>query len=318
MNIAQTLKIEHLKPAEYRRIVSAMFAYYFYRIDQEQFIEFVGDRSEGVRLKEIARRNGYLLKNCKLYAYAVHCARKNNIKPPSFRAFEVHEEDARILRRLNLNHLADYKALTLQEFNNWTLSLLSGSELNNYIGRFVSKKMSFLMKSYGIERLDIYNHLKESALSAVMKQYPRYESYLHFLNIAKSTVHNAGQTFITHNTSQANNRLLKNSDGTMEAVMVDISNLVDLAAPIQYGDILREKLSDLSKLEDKMSKKARIFLLCLAGTHHDNLSAFLGAPNEELAEALSFERYRSRVEKYFRVTPEQVDSLFLKLRAHLV
>src|SRR3954465_10427737 len=92
-----------LQPKEYKRVVPALFAYLFNRIDLKKFISFVGNQAEGNRIKDIARKDGYLLKNCKLYAYACYVNRLAGQKLPSNKEFEVDDDDASILKRLNLD-----------------------------------------------------------------------------------------------------------------------------------------------------------------------------------------------------------------------
>lgn len=299
-------------------IVPALFAYLFNRIDQRQFINYVaktsGCRKEGTRLKNIARTNGYLLKNCKLYAYACHVARKTGVKPPRASYYGVTTTDAKLLKRLNLSHLQDFRAFSLKDFDATVHRVVSGPDLKAYIGKFVTKKMSFILKSYGETRLDINAHLVEMAIRAIYMQYPRFETELHMLNVAKAQIHNKGQTFITSVTAQRRQRLITNAEGLPEAVHVDIETAQELHAPIEYGLEIRERLQALSKLEGKMTDRSKQFLMCAAGQHHEGFSEFLAIDNSEFADQVEYDLYLAHLRSYFGVSAENMESLFLKLR----
>lgn len=301
---------------EYNRVVPALFAYLFNRISLDKFISFVGDREEGTRIKDIARKDGYILKNCKLYAYACYCNRLRGVKIPNAAEYKVDAKDSLLLRRLNLKHLdtKSFRAFTLPEFDFHVNEMVQSAEIRNNIGKFVTKKMSFLMKSYGEPREDIEAHLKEMAIQAVYKQYPRFMSYLHMINVAKAQIHNKGQTFITSSTSKSRQRLIKTEGGGFEAVHVDIETLADVASPINYGLEIKEQIIALSQIEYCLPERTKEFLLCAAGQYHSGLSEYMSSSNEVAAETMNYAKYMLQVQAYFGTTPEKVDRLFSNLR----
>lgn len=319
--LTEILGIKNLK------MVPAMFAYLFYRIDQKTFLkhiednDLVTDRREAMRVKDAMRVNGYIMKNCKLYAWACWTARRNEATLPSAKSFGVHPKDAVVLRRLNLAHLdkargklAPYECWSLDTFNANTERMLESPELTNYIGKFVSKKMSFLIKSYGETRHDLETQLSETALLAWYKQYPRFDSELHAINVAKAAIHNDGHTMITSLSSKSRQRLTRNSDGSFEALMVDINVLADVAAPPQYGALLQDHLQALEAVQHRLSDRAQSFLLCASGQYNEELSVFLKCDNTEAAEKWPYPRYMAQLQKFFDVTPDKVDRLFKAIR----
>ena len=318
--LTDILKIKNL------RVVPALFAYLFYRIDQKQFLRYIEDqglvesRAEAVRIKEAARMSGYVLKNCKLYAWACWTARVLERPMPKAREFEVSLRDGKILRRLNLKHLEPakgmqrYPAYTLRTFDQQTAKMLASSDLRNYVGKFVTKKMAFLMKSYGETRHDLETALKESAVTVWYKQYPRFDSDLHMMNVAKAQIHNTGHTMITSLTSKSRQRLSQNADGSFEAVQVDISVLADVAAPPAYGEMLQDHLQALAAVEHRLNQRAKDFLLCCAGHFHEGFSEFLELDNTDAVEQWTYDRYMSQCRKYFETTPERVEKLFSSIR----
>lgn len=309
-----------------KAILAALFAYYFGRINQRKFIEYVGDQAEGRRIKDLARCNGYILVNCKLYAYAVHCARLAGETIPTASSYGVETEDGFILRKLNLSHLDvnKFKVFTLAEFTGTVAHMLESSEIKNNIGKFVSKKMAFLLKSFGENRQDIYSYLQEQAMIGVYIQYPRYESYLHFVNIAKATIHNKGQSFISSCTSKSRQRLMRNDDGSFETTHIAIDTMAHkdtlalVEAPPNYGAELRERLQALATLEHRLPEKTKAFLLAAAGQHNDGFSAYLKVPsNYEAAETMDYDKYMAKLRSYFNVTEASMEKLFVNLRNHI-
>lgn len=300
----------------YARIVPALFAYLFDRIDMEEFIAYVGERKEGTRLKDIARVNGYILKNCKLYAYACHCARLKGESLPTPRSYGVVAEDSLLLKRLNLKHLDPkvYRPFTLAEFDATVNAMIISSEIRNNVGKFVSKKMAFLMKSYGEDRKDIESYLKEMAIIAVYKQYPRYMSYLHFINVAKAQIHNKGQSFITSSTSKSRQRLVRNTDGSFDAAHVALDTLNDLEAPVAYGTEVRERLQALATIEHVLPERTKEFLMCAAGQYHAGFSTYLKCSNEDAVDNMAYQKYLAHLQSYFNVTPESTERLFTNIR----
>lgn len=312
-------KILEVSDKEYKRVVPALFAYLFNKISLKKFIAYVGDNDEGRRIKDIARQDGYILKNCKLYAYACYVNRVNEKKLPRPAEFKVEECDSYLLKRLNLKHLntKDFKAFTLQEFD-WTVNeMVKSSEIRNNIGKFVTKKMSFLMKSYGMPREDIEAHLREMALVAVYKQYPRFMNYLHMINVAKAQIHNKGQTFITSSTSKSRQRLIQNDDGGFEAVHVDLATLADVAAPVAYGLEIKERIEALAQIENVLPERTKEFLLCAAGQYHEGFSNLLGISNEIAVETMNYAKYMLKVQTYFGTTPDKVNRLFDNIRTRI-
>lgn len=317
-NLKSILVIDN---SSYTKVVAGLFAYLFNRIDLDQYLEYLdrtGDRAEGVRVKDIARLSGYILKNCKLYAYAVHWARLNNLAQPLSKDYDVDSKDAMFLRKLNLNHLpSSYKAFTLPEFDALILDLTTNPEIKAHIGRFISKKMKFLIDSYGVDRVDIESHLKEAAITAVYKQYPRYESHLHFTNVAKASIHNVGHSFITFQTAKTRQQLRRREDGSHESVHVDLATISELAYTPSSDFQTRESLNSLIKLEPRMSTNARKFIMCLVGVYDHEFSKFLNSDNSVVIDDISYVKYVKKLQTFMKISDKQKENLFIKLRPYL-
>jgi hypothetical protein len=309
------------------KVAPALFAYLFYRIDQRAFLKYLVDndlvdnKKEATRIKDSAMASGYVMKNCKLYAWACWTARRLDRPLPKSAAFGVERADSKMLSRLNLAHLdklrgrlGPFPAYSLQTFDLIAERMLESSDLRNYIGKFVTKKMTFLIKSYGETRHDLETSLRVSALSAWYKQYPRFDSELHMVNVAKASIHNDGQTMITSLSSKSRQRLQKNDDGSFEALTVDIEVLADVTAPPQYGAMLQDHLQALASVEHKLNDKAQAFLMAAAGQYNEELSEFLEVDNTDAAEKWPYPRYMAQVQKFFGVTSDKVDRLYKSIR----
>lgn len=311
-----------LNKNEAREIVPALFAYYFGRIKQKKFEQHVGDRKRALAIKAASKASGYVLKNCKLYAYAYYVAKSKGEPLPAVKDYEVDMIDAKLLRQLDLSHLdvSKYPAFTLKQFD-YVINKLCGSpELKTHIGKLVSKKLRFIMNSYGVKRDDLTLELFEAAVSVSYRKYPMYESYLHFVNIAKANIHSASQSMIHFYTAKKRQKLMSGETGGFEAVEVDIAIMADVAAPESHAEELREQFVALEKAQRALGvkPKQRDFLMCLAGHRDESFSAYLGMPNDEAVEQMSYPNYMKRAMAHFEMTPQSTDRLFGRLRQEVM
>jgi len=290
----------------------AIFNYLFRKIDNKEFRTAFPD---GLAAKKQMDRSGYILMNCKLYAYACHRAREDGRKRPRAAEYGIAAMDAKALRRLDLSHIdAKYEWFTVKEFQS-VLEFLHSKKIVDHIGRYTSRKHAFLIKSYGVERLDIRQRLQSKALYEVYRRYPFFEDRLHMVNVAKAAIHDSGQDLIKEHTCKSRQRMIQNADGTYSHLMVpfDSPGLQVEAAP-ETDSFMLQGLEALSKIEHKMTTRARKFLWIMSGQYDKKFSAHLGRDNSELAERLQFTTYQSKVRRYFGLKQDQVDGFFARLR----
>lgn len=285
-----------------------MFEYLFKEMSNTEFKSKV---REGKKLKAKFDTSGYVLKNCKLYAYAWHCHKLGDGEKPKNKDFHVDKKDSCILRKVKLTLASDWQNFSLPEFDRFLSDLFSSNELNAYVGKFINKKMRFLMNSYGDTFSELHNTLMEEGLYAIYRAYPFYESDLHALNIAKTSIHNYGHTIIRNRTAQKNQRLGSTSDGSFYQRCVDLSLVENL---IQVGtedahEFLFESL--------KIKPKAKKFLLLLSGKHDSEFSEFLGSDNSVLSQSMRYTSYTKRVREFLEVTPDQMHNLFANIKNKL-
>ena len=303
--------------SEYTRVASALFAYLFQVINCSQYGEYVGDKVLSRATLKAAKASGYVLRNCKLYAYACWVARERGEPLPRASSYQVTTQDGAFLRRLNLKAVGTrFFAFTLPDYEKLMHSVLGTNILDAYIGKYVTKKMSFLIKSYGVQRETLEHSLLRSALYAVYKQYPRYESKLHVINICKTSIHNAGMNLIQYHTRAKRQELRKTSSGAFEAVSVPLDEI--MALPAEEKHPFKDSLQALVSLEHRMAANVKEFLQCAAGQYHEGLSIYLGKPNDDAVEVMPYPKYLGKLQNYFQVSEQQTQRLFLRLRTHIM
>lgn len=311
--------------ARFNSVASALFAYLFGIISKAELYEYVGDKALAKASLERARNSGYVLKHCKLYAYAYHLFRKGNLEvAPKPAAYKVSTIDSRFLQKLNLAKVPPKPAYRLESFDRMLTSVLTSTELKQYTGKLVSKKLSFISKSYGMPREDIESKLRDAAMSAIYKQYPRFESELHVVNICKTTIHNTAMNIIEYHTRDKRQALIKNGDSfTQVHVSIDAvpSVIAEMEAEHRYSQHDRDLLQSFLELMPKMSDEVVHFISCCCGHFDEGFSAFLGSDNGELVEKIPYDDYLMKVKSYFHeqfdIHPSKVDKLFLKFQRQL-
>lgn len=289
------------------RQAGAVFAYLFSLIPTNQYKEEVPN---GYRLKQdVIDKSGYILKNCKLFAYRYAYRTYTGGVLPKPERYGIHEKDVQILKRLNLTSIDmdRYKAASLTRFDKVVSDVLSCREFEVYLNRFIYKKLRFIIQSYGDSFDNIKSHLKEKALYHIYRTYPYFDTKLHMLNVAKRAAHNSGIDYIRHKTTQKNNRLNFDGEGYV-AVNVDIDSLHNL--PLE--DPGRFNAPCLSNF--KFSKRASLYLSLMQGVFDSEFSEYLGARNDEYVHEVTFRRYKAQVEKYLGLNERIVETLFEKIR----
>jgi len=304
-----------LQVEDHNRVVGILFACLFGAIGKYEYRKLIGDKETQERVWAATESNGYILLNCKLYAYAYYVNRKLGI-PTSPAKFGIFPEDVGVLRRLNLSHLDPrvFGAYTVSEFRAMESTIFT-QDLMNYIGRFVTKKLRFL-ESYGLTRDGMRDHLVEHAVRALRRQYPRFKSELHALNVCKRTIHNAGMGLIEYWTRDKRQALHRETDGTFTAVNVPLES-VQIAVQPEHEDRLRMDLQGLAALEHRMSPKLRTYIQIAAGHSHPGFSAFIGTDNSEAAASWDYPKYINKLQTYLNVTPDRAAEVMGKLRRAL-
>lgn len=295
-------QLTHLKGEAHRTVISLTMDYLFGVITKREYNRY------GVECDLLS--NGYVLRNCKLYVYAVNCGLK-----PKASEYGIDRSDVRLLNSIAQRlQIKGCRSITLEECLELEQALCT--ELRTYVIKFVRKKMTFLVKSYGHSQHDIVSHLLYCGLLSMLRKYPFYQSSLHLKNCVKAAIHNAGIDYITASTRQKNQRLIKNADGTFESAVCDISNLYDLEAPQPFNQRFADERSSLDSLQNRMNKRGCLFIKLAKGEYDRDFSEYIGLDNTVAAEG-NYNAYLKKIQRYLNVNNKQTEAWFEKLRAHL-
>lgn len=291
-----------------RQELGATFAYLFRRITLAEYKQHV---QNGFEVKKQFDRSGYMLVNCKLYAWAYYKAKRLGIgEIPRIKDYEVRKEDARLLRKLNLSHIPKrFPAMTLSEYNGYIESIMTDPSFDLMLNKFISKKMQFIMKSYNKERRGIISTLKSVALYNIHRVYPYFESYQHMLNVGKGSATRAGHSFIKKHATQKAKRLRKCADGTSESILEPLHLVAELDL---HGDKGRPAVPAIDELP--VTPRVRTVLQLIAGQYDEGFSVFLGVNNVEASHTMSWASYQAQVRKYTKISKTQIDTVFEKIR----
>lgn len=270
--------------------------------------------------------NGLLMKNGKVWAYAVFCGMKTSSLDLSMKDRNTIREALKSPRLIKfLTHLRDeYGAvpLTISQLDRAICDSVYSRDVTAFLNHTARTRMAFLTSSFGIPRSDLVDELRIGALFTVLKSFPRFEDIGHVRAICKAQAHNHSINIIKEQTSQSRQRLIKNDDGSYSNAMIPISEFGDdqfvmssesgheviassyLVTGIdgvtqsrwEQGFALKELLSsqDLPPLKRK-------FLSLMIGSPSAEFSGYLGKSNEEAIHTMQYSAYTRRVCAFLKV-----------------
>jgi len=308
-----------------RRAVTAVLLYLFRGIKSRELTRRLEDLlGEGISVREFRAElgvQGYILKNIKTWLYYSYVHNAYWTRQQATRTsqeFEVKSRDTELARYLKRSkdlrralppYTDRYKALPLRGINAATERVVK--EVDIYTRKFVTKKMRFLARSYGIDLEDLVMDLLLRGIQSLLLMYPCVDSRLHSTNIAKRSIHNHGVNLILKHTSKSRNNLIRNDDGTFSSLKVSLDMLRDSLRVVESDDFLVSTLTGSQQsfrdraftIEDALTArsllagyggKKRRFLELLTGTHDARFTDWLqekkmvrkGVTNEQYFERL--------------------------------
>jgi len=261
-------------------------------------------------------KNGYILKNCKMFLYDAFSTGRGN-----FKKYQIHKEDIPLLRKVSKNldselltyYKKRYPSWELEQYDKYVAETLCSDHMKSHIGKFITKKKTFLINHYGVSRDSIESDLMMAAVYALYRAYPRYLSPLHFQNIAKTAIHNTGINLIMFHTRESRQRLMRDSAGLFQLKVLPLEFVKDLGVQDPDQDVTKS----LDQIIARAPVRAREFLTIMRGSHHAEFSNHLGIPNEHAVEEMDYEDYKSKCCEFMRVQPEAADRFLERLRHHL-
>lgn len=306
--------------------------------------ELVGVTLQHSALHASLRNNGVLLRDVKQYAFARYASEYGvPVMPAALVTPLPVRTRNRVFDALQLKALQDYfaghlwrgrKPLTLAEIKSITEDTLGDPELSAYAGKFIHRKMGFILKSGGRSYAELMSEVMMQAYYGLLKTYPAWTDAGHRLAIAKVNIHNRGINIIHEETAGSRRFLHGNAKVGYSAVNVSLDNF-----ELGVGDVLLQESKVFSNLDgsvgddgvDWETKKAlqellmcatlapkkRLYLSLLLGIYSEDFSAWLGKSNTEMATKLPFGRYDASVRQYLGIEEAAAHGFLQSLQAHL-
>ena len=291
-----------------QKFLHILFSYLFGLIEKtraESQVHRLGCSIQALHLV----RNGYVLCNCKLFLYA--CIREGRAVPEAF-DFGVKEEDAVILRSLSSSMFVPETPCSV-----WTPAKLARNErallkkLSLYVRKFVCKKLIFAVNlpiSLNLQDMEI--DLFSAGFWALRKNYPRFSSSAHAINVVKQAIHNRGIDLIRQFSDERKNFL----SFTLDATSDEREESIDESSSSIY-DRIDDKVS-LGRLQSGLRGQDARFLALARGNYDKDFSEFLGENNEDFANSnvKNYNVYLDHIGKFLQISDLQRENLFKKLR----
>lgn len=306
--------------------------------------ELVGTTLQHSALHASLRNNGVLLRDVKQYAFAryaveagVDVSRAAKVSPLPLRTRN------RIFDALQLKVLQDYFAdhlwrgrnpMSIAEINATTEETLGDPDLAAYAGKFIHRKMGFILKSGGRSYSELMSEVMMQAYYGLLKTYPAWTDAGHRLAIAKVNIHNRGINIIHEETAGSRKFLHGNAKAGYSAVNVSLDSF-----EVGVGDVVLQGSNVVANLDGTvgddgvdwetrkalqellmcvtLAPKKRLYLSLLLGIYSEDFSAWLGKSNTEMATKLPFGRYDASVRQYLGIEEAAAHGFLQSLQAHL-
>lgn len=297
-----------------------------------------GDLLNGMTLQksevtDSIRNNGRLLLDVKGWVYAKYVSERDS--SISLDKYDVSTSDKAWLNRVMDIHLElreglerlvqeGYAPLEPERARECILEALTSPDVVTYVRKFTRKKMTFLVNSYGASFDLIEGQLREAGLFSMLRVFPAWKGGGWLLSVAKTAAKRSGLNLIASSTTHKRQALVVDSKGGFHAVVLSIEVLQDAGHDVQLrspGYFSHEELSGLRTLiheDPEVTELQRTYLRLCAGTPDPAFSAFLGEPNEDLAETSAWTRYNSKVCAFLGIPPEASREFLSSIRDKLL
>ena len=308
----------------YNATLMYMFRGYNYRTYGARVAKLSGVKPNVRAITEAMSRNGNVVKNLKIWVfYVVKHKLDYKASLKLARQWDVPLCDVRAFGRVNratLTHLRKlarkFAALTLEKFDSNIVSIIN--ETKTWMGKFVSRKLRFVIQSQGMHRNDIEHELVFKGIQGLLMMYPCVETYLHATNVVKRVIHNQGINMIHHYTTQKVGRLQVDGAGAFHSkvISLDEAQLNTIAAPETSNDLKIE----LNRALTKYSGKRRRLIELICGAYCPEFTAFLTntgykvETNEELLDRLAGKDYIALALKHLNVSIKAGQKFLRELR----
>lgn len=331
---------ESLREHQKQRLQELMLRYLFRGTTQTEIRRILkAERLEfDVRgWSESSKSDGTLLVDCKLYTYMRATLGKEHAD-----AIPINEVDkkacllalksspALVQLLQDLHRQQNYAALSLENFQFVIEQVLQASDLQAFIQYKISRKLAFLFKNSGHLSRDMFiAELRNQAIYALYKAYPRFGTIGQMLAISKSAINNHTTNLIEKYTAEKTAPWERDANGkfiTSKEVSIDHSPLAMMH--IHEGEHLGNSLivtgldgnatahhrDDEGKVEAFISdvvndREARQVVRLVSGVYDPGFSAFLGEDNQECSDRVRIDYYIGRVSSYLGIDRNSIHSI---------
>lgn len=314
MNAQEALVDIGYTTKEARQILPSLFLYLFRAFNQTELYRRAREINPNVNLFKLMPRiplMGDITLDDKVCIFALFTGENPGIKPNAY-VKSVVLADPEVLQ--HLAKFAEYPAYTVQQVRVLEAKSICNPEIDTYMGKFIYRKMRFLLKSYSVTKLELVEQLQERAIHNLRINYPNWNNAGEMLAMAKSAIANAGHNLIKYYAATKRSRV----DVNNKAVEYSLEGIREMGgdAPeyqaLVYSEALDRTLevaeanlsidAVLRSLADKPNKKVLIELL--SGRFDAGFSNFLNKDCTEYAQTVSFDKLFHKACAYIGLDPE--------------
>lgn len=290
-----------------RTLVFAL-RYVFGLITKAQLLKALS-ASDGL-VAEALCKNGDFLKNDKLFLYAYLKHGKADSA-----SFGISFDDALLLSSVAsyLSALDTSKpAYSLRAMDTLTQCLFS-KHIADWMGKFISKKLRFLVMSYGVSASDLKSDMLYAGILSIYKTYPQFDSPLHAINIAKRSMHNEAFRIVGYHTKACRNALYKEPDGQFQSRLIPWDALSNDLRTNDFDRVEQEDAcQSVRQLLGQVEPKHRRFLDLALGTADRAFSDYLGVDNDDAVHSMPYKRYLNAVTRFLGLSAAETKECFSK------
>lgn len=239
------------------------------------------------------------MKNVKLwiyhslaYGYSKKTAKKFKVLDADFKLKKYVDANTRLSLYVMLEK--GYTPKTLFEFDR--IVDLNCESLTSWTGRFVGKKMAFIIRSQKIPATDLIAQLLSCGYASILHNYPKIESTEHLINLMKSQIRNRGINLIEFYATAKRSNLNREENGEFAAKIVSLDTTF---VSKEVGSMAAEENQDaeilrltIRRLISKYNGKRQIFIYLLMGYYHKDFSVYLKTVGINVPNDVYFDRLK--------------------------
>lgn len=313
MNAQEALVSIGYSTSEARRLLPSLFLYLFRKFKQAELYRRAEAINPSVDLFKLMPKiplMGEITLHDKVCIFALFQGEDPGIKPNPYVKLVL--KDPELLE--HLENFRDCPAYDLRTVRALEARAIANNEVTTYMGKFVYRKMRFIIHNYGIEKSELVESLQERAIHNLRINYPNWASAGDMLAMSKSAIANAGHNLIKYYAASKRARV----DRDNKAVEYSLESIQEMGGDsaeyqaLAYSstlerciEVLEAKMSVDSIIQSLHSKPNKKYLIeLLSGKFDSGFSNFLNKDCMEYASVTSFDKLLSKACSYIGVEEE--------------